>query len=790
MIIDLIVALANDNSKLLDPAKSKELLQYFLSEKGLKAGHLHKNIKDGILSMFSALSDSKRTFFTKNKDLTENLMHQMVGFMLAAKNLGKFDDNEVCLGFSSIRLFEILSENLPKKTIKPILGRIQEELFKSKDPKQLVAMYLIYSAIASGMQDILKTELPNLMKEQIAFGLNHENVQVKNAAIKAISYFSEFLLPNILEYTNVVIPSLVKAMDSSDIDLVEHSVFVLDVFTEYLEENQVKDYLPVLVPKIVVMVTHPKATYRVRRFSIDALCSLMNAGKGVFGPYLEQSYLVLREILNSTTEEVKLAHGTALQCMGKLLSIVCEKDKSQFSSKFIDIHQKVINYIKTEPNNFDLMEGCYTFLYLAVEVLGEEYGKEVIPQIADHAKATVEKESVVRGGDEEDDDDEEGEGNEFVLVNLDEAKSAILHLFGELGNHSPFSFAQIEAGVLVLLEGCLTFNDKESPQLRMQTLVALKGILIGKIKRANNGLLPPFRKGWDTPAMSDEIMNFFQNEYFMKVEFYICNEKSKDDVCLAIEAFKDALKETGPAVLRNTQEHLVKLVQAITSFDLSCFDKGDDDEEDQESDGKIFMALMDLLVVVSDNLKGDAFSILKEVLPGVVELVHKGEVFELDEFLGGYCDIVENCPALIAHNTDIITDMIYESPALEDPLPVRNGCFLLGVMHEANPEAMEPYVQKSLNFYMQCHSSFKEPEVKDNVVAGIVRIYNVDKKGLVPQGKLIETVLQSYPFTGDKSENPTLVSFAQTLLNKGTLLLNSRPCNFRCQHPAYMQDPS
>lgn len=713
-------------------------MTYFISEKGLKAPYLGVNIKDSILNMLNVISSHKRTFFTKNKDLVEKLMVIMVEFMLASKRLGPFDEEEAALGFSCIRLFEILADNLPKKLLKPILARILGELYKSKEQRQLIAMYFIYSAIANGMQDVLKPQLPSLMKEEIAYGINHESPQVKNAAIRTVSYFSEFLLPDILEYTATVIPALVCAMDSDDIDLVEHAIFVTDVFTEYLEEDQIKEFLPVLVPKVLTMISHPKASYKVRKFAIDALCSLVNAGVGSFTPYLDQSYTILSEIINCKNEEIKLVHGTAYSCMGKILTMVCKTDKSHFGSKFLATHNSVLADIKNESNNFDLMEGCYSFMYQAVETLGEEYGKVSLESAFVLAKTLIEKENIVRKASEDalDLDDDEKEGADFILVNLDEAKSAALHWMGSCAEHAPFSFVPYEAESITLLDGCMTFEERESSSTRQQSLVAIRGILLAKIKRGNNGLLPPFKKSWETPALPQDALEFFSTQYYMKTEFYISNEDDKESVCLMIEAFKDCLKLTGPAVLKAEVEHLVKLIQAITSFDIVCFDKGDEDEEDLESDGKIFMALVDLLVTIAEILTGDAYAILAEVIPGIFSLVEKGNVFELDEFLGGYCDIIKACPQIITKDTDIVTDMIYESPTLEDSGPVRNACFLLGIMHEIHPQTMERFIEKSLGFYMNVHQNFSEPEVKDNVVAGIIRIYAVDTKGLVPEAKV------------------------------------------------------
>ena len=741
MIIDLICALSSHHSKILDVAKSREIFLYFLSEKGLKSSYLHRNIKDAILNMFNVVSEFKRQFFTKNKDLTEALLIHMVGIMVQTENLNFDDDNDVNLGLSCVRLAEVLASNLPKKLLTPIFEKIFGELWASKDSRQLITMYILYTAIASGLQDVLKPQLPTLMKEIIPFGINHSELKVKNFALRAVSFFSEFLLPDILEYSNIVIPALLNAMESNDLDLAEHTIFVLDVFTEYLEEDQVKDYLPVLIPKVLEMIVHPKATYRIRRFSVDALSSLMNAGKGIFGPFLDDTYKVLRELAFSKNEEVLLIRGTVFQCIGNLLTLVCQKDKSHFSSKFLDIHTAILQCLRDEPNNYDLVEGCFTFLYSAVNVLGEEYGKEVTPQVYPLAKVILEKSNIVRKDSKDDDgalDDNDNGPSDFYLVNLDEAKSAILHWVSETASHSPFTFLQFEEEVITILDGCMTYTEGESELVRQQSISAMKGILIGKIKRSHNGILPPFRRSWETPRLHVDALTYFSTQFFIKIAYYIETESNKENVVLAIEALKELLKETGPDVLRDDEENFIKLIEGIADFDIACFKKGDEeDEEDLESDGKIFMVTVDLLVVISEILKADAFKILSETLSGMLVLVEKGETFELDEFLGGFCDIIENCPALIGKDTDLVLDLIYESPVLEDAAPVRNACFLLGRMHELNPQVMDSYVLKSLEFYMKVHTTFTEAVVKDNVVAGIVRIYAVDTQSRVPTDKVV-----------------------------------------------------
>lgn len=785
LVIELLIDLAHHRSSLLDAGKSRQLLEYFIGLKGLQAPYLNKHIKDGILSMFHVISDTKRPFFTKNKDLLEGIFVQLVKFMLEAKNPGSFDDNEICLGFSSIKLLETLCTNLPKKMVKAPIMKILAELYASKEPKQLICMYLTMTAVVQGLQDVFKPELPRIMKEEMNLGLHHADLNVRNAAIKAISFFSEFLLPDILEYSSVVIPALVNSFDSPDIELVEHSLFVLDVYTEYLDEEKIVDFLPTLVPKVLGMITHQNANYKVRKYGIDAMISIMVSGGTHAYTYYEPIYQVIHTICSSTSEEVKLVLGTALACAGKLIYELCKKDKSIFTSKFLLFHQLAIAAIQNEPTNYDLANGCFEFLYLAVQGLGEEYAAESIKQVFIHSKKLVDTNKVVTGdkvqGDDLSDSDDEDEDSpqSYVLMNLDQAKASVFHWYYETARAAPFSFLQIEEEVIKMIEEQFGFeNENASTHVRQQILAAIRGVLVAKIKRLHNGQLPPYRHNWSTPDLDLDVKQWFQDHFMLKTEYYISNEENKENVCMAIETIKDTLVDVGPAGLKGYEEKFIAMIESITSFDLVCFDKGDDDEEDFESDEKIYMATNELLITISDILKEDSFQFLKPSIKGLIDWVEKGQAAELDEFLGGYCDFVKNCPQIITVDTDIITSMIYESLPLNDPHPVRNGCYLIGLMHQTDPVTMQPYIEKSLKFYLEAHATYKEAEVKDNVVAGMIRMYAVDDKKLIPQDKV---AFLSSSFSKPSSDH---ILSLETQPRTKSVLFWDKPCSEKVRdHP-------
>jgi hypothetical protein len=74
---------------------------------------------------------------------------------------------------------------------------------------------------------------------------------VRGAAIKTITYFSEFLCPEFLSYDSVVIPYLVRNLGEVDTRVREKGLMAIDIFAENMEEDTIPKYLSTLVPALV-----------------------------------------------------------------------------------------------------------------------------------------------------------------------------------------------------------------------------------------------------------------------------------------------------------------------------------------------------------------------------------------------------------------------------------------------------------------------------------------------------------------------------------------------------------
>lgn len=74
------------------------------------------------------------------------------------------------------------------------------------------------------------------MNVLIPKGLSHQAPEVKGAAINCLAYFSEYLIPEIVEYHGTVIPSMMSYFADLSPKVAEKALIATDVFFDNMEE--------------------------------------------------------------------------------------------------------------------------------------------------------------------------------------------------------------------------------------------------------------------------------------------------------------------------------------------------------------------------------------------------------------------------------------------------------------------------------------------------------------------------------------------------------------------------
>ena len=167
-----------------------------------------------------------------------------------------------------------MSISLKSKKIYPVLLEASVSLINSEDINKNNTGFLLLGGMAEGCAEKLKKNLQNpIMNVLIPKGLSHASPEVRGAAINALSYFSEFLIPDIVEYHSQIIPSMMGYVGDMSSKVAEKALIAVDVFFENMEEDDIKSYLPTVIPRLSEVLLAEKSTPIMRNAAMSGIGS-------------------------------------------------------------------------------------------------------------------------------------------------------------------------------------------------------------------------------------------------------------------------------------------------------------------------------------------------------------------------------------------------------------------------------------------------------------------------------------------------------------------------------------
>jgi len=738
-----------------------DIVRYFIGPKFCMNPELPISYKESALDILAIISEYRRPIFTKNMDLLVEVMSLIFNLALDKSKIEERDSQETMQDVALMTV-EDLSKNLPKKKFFPLMKAKLTELSTSADPKHHELMFLLYASIAEGNCDSLKSQLNHLIKEVFPHGFNNANDDVRTASMKACFHFSEFLQPEIVDYHADILPPLInnleKPMKSEDL---EQCVFAIDIFVEKMEEADIKNYLENLVGKLVTIIGLPedKCSYALRNQSIDCLGSVIASAESLINPYLDPIFNCLNNCFHSAQPTLVELKGTCLGCLGRLARSACDANPALYKEKFSPLLQHIVT-TQYEAADYTFIEGVFTFLYNSAGVLKEEFA-EVFPQILDQvfnmANSTNSATTLNQDGEidlESDVEDEEGDcayGN--MTLPFIHAKSAGIRAIGEFCENCPLSFQPHFAKV----EDLVDENYQHAHEsIRHQSCLTLINLAIAKVKAHLGGKLAETgAKGWaSAQELPEDLQKFLEIDLLSKYQIVINQEESKDNVAALLEILKIPIETLGATLLANNRIKLLTvLLEAVLGYEINCYSKGDDDEEDQENDAKIFSDCLALLVAVSEVLGADGDDFICGLCPILETAMKKGDIYEYEEVFGHFCDIFESSPSIIGKLGEKMSELIYESRELRDEAVSRNGAFCIGLMFDLNPEVMLPHLPKALGHLQTLQAEANLDVLKDNIISAVAKIYAADPSKTVPAAELMKKILERCPFKGDTEES-------------------------------------
>lgn len=259
LFFEVFSSVAESKSKFLN-AELLKIVIYIFSDSIIFNKSLSAPLKEAGLDFITTLAYHHRTVLTTDLKVLNQILVYLVSIASQPFKRDPMDEDTETLQDICLWLIETLTLRLPKKHVYKTLMKEIEKLIHSNDENFMNSGFLILAGISEGCAHLLKKDLENvILKDFIQLGLSQASSKVRGAAIVALGYLAEFLVPEIVDYHEMIIPILLKGFNEEDVKVAEKSVFSMDLFCENME-REILPYLSVIMPALAGLIVSPKAS--------------------------------------------------------------------------------------------------------------------------------------------------------------------------------------------------------------------------------------------------------------------------------------------------------------------------------------------------------------------------------------------------------------------------------------------------------------------------------------------------------------------------------------------------
>jgi hypothetical protein len=163
------------------------------------------------------------------------------------------------------------------------------------------------------------------------------------------------LIPDIVNFHATVIPSMMNSFSDLSPKVAEKALIATDVFFDNMEEEDIKSYLPVVIPKFVEVLMSGNSTPIMRNAAMSAIGSAIEVANLTFLPYLENIYQICCELLKlPPSPEINVVRGQNISVLGKLANIFCDKKHDNhvlfYRNYIMPVMEQVYNILVQEAD--------------------------------------------------------------------------------------------------------------------------------------------------------------------------------------------------------------------------------------------------------------------------------------------------------------------------------------------------------------------------------------------------------------------------------------------------------
>ena len=118
---------------------------------------------------------------------------------------------------------------------------------------------------------------------------------------------------------------MIKYVGDLSPKVIEKALIAIDIFLDGMEQQDIEQYLPGIVPKLIEVLLSDKSTSLMRAAAMSALGSAVTAAEDKFEPYVESVLQTCNKILEiAPSPDLNSVRAENLNVLGKVANAFCK----------------------------------------------------------------------------------------------------------------------------------------------------------------------------------------------------------------------------------------------------------------------------------------------------------------------------------------------------------------------------------------------------------------------------------------------------------------------------------
>ena len=692
------------------------------------------------------------------------------------------------------RLLMSIADAIPSRHVMPLINHYVTQVCSrgaDAEPLRKKGAILALACASQGCSSSLRRQLSAVLA--FTQQLSEDAVPfVREAAAFALSYFCEYLQPEVLLHHAQLIPLLAARLGDDSDNVRQKAARTLDALCENVG-GDLDAYLPVLIPRLIEII--PSSSYATQKTICSALSSVAQAQCESFPEYATQILELLRGPLDTTEPRAMSLRAVATECSGVIAAAI---GKDAFAPHFEFFFTRVLDSLQC-PSAV-VKEHAFGFFSNMCEILGRDwvnYMEAVMP----HIQKAIEEDTAVYqnkhplagtdyklASDSDEESSEEDNANERpgnVEVHMRvrtadvEEKSGAIYAVGVFAEKLQDLFApwatDCEHSVAAYVDH---FNDT----VRQNAIDTMAKICISRAGSI------PFEKTIGYPkedTMSPELRESVCRLLVSTLLPTIAGETSKSVVAQACDSMSDVVEKFGAQAVHLYIEDIVRQCGVLLQQKGACHEKDEDDGDGEEGgrlqeedhDRVLVVAVMDLVDALAEAYGPDFAPYFSVLLKDILAYCRRDRPAEDHAVASG---TLANCIKALRQAATPLFDQALEIALTimreTDEASAKSNCaFLIRCLVESvTPRVTHDVVSAMLEALWDVVSCTDEiPGAVDNAISAACSILRLLPGDMVPQSQLLTAILQNVPMKVDKSENENAANTIAAIFTSSSSLLQS-----------------